>query len=187
MRILVVDDEAHSRDGLRDWLAREGHRVETASDGLRPIPKIKHGRFDVVLVDADLGPSSAVPLTGWDFARIFHLYDPGLDIVLMAVDDSRVHHRSAGDPGRTRILEKPISPARLKTLLGEMRLSAASPSSGAAAWRASPPSEPAGGTGDDGAPAPRAGRGLSVISRLGLGVLAGWRDGSVAPSPRGNR
>lgn len=127
MRILLVDDELHSREGLRDSLAREGHLVETASDGWQAIQKVKHGRFQVAIVDLDLPQSLGVALTGWDFARIFHAYNSGLSIIMMAVEDWRSQPRQVGELGVVEILEKPISPARLKALLRALDGSPAGP------------------------------------------------------------
>jgi DNA-binding NtrC family response regulator len=50
-RILVVDDEAGSRKGLRALLAREGYRVEEAADGLEALEKGRAFRPAVVIAD----------------------------------------------------------------------------------------------------------------------------------------
>lgn len=118
-RILLVDDEPHSREGLRDALAREGHRVETAPDGWQAIRKIKEGRFQVALINLDLAPYQGVPLTGWDLVRIFHLYHPQLSVILMAADAWRAGQPRAEELGVAEMLEKPINLAELKRLVRE--------------------------------------------------------------------
>lgn len=129
-RILLVDDEPHSREGLRDALAREGHRVETAPDGWQAIRKIKEGRFQVALVNLDLAPYQGVPLTGWDLFRIFRLYNPELAVILMAADAWRAGRPRAEELGvAAQVLEKPISLAELKRLVREAGAPRAVPAS----------------------------------------------------------
>jgi len=115
-RILVVDDESHSREGLRDSLARDGHAVETAADGWQAIRKIKEGRFDLAVIDLDLAPYQGVALTGWDLARIVRAYHPGLPIIILAAEEWRPERRQAEDLRVSQVLEKPISLAELKAL-----------------------------------------------------------------------
>src|SRR3990172_3531640 len=50
-RILVVDDEAASRKGLRALLAREGYRVEEAADGHEALERARAFRPSVVIAD----------------------------------------------------------------------------------------------------------------------------------------
>jgi DNA-binding NtrC family response regulator len=137
-RILLVDDEPHSREGLRDALAREGHRVETAPDGWQSIRKIKEGRFQVALINLDLAPYQGVPLTGWDLIRIFRLYDPELAVILMAADAWRAGRPRAEELGVAEVLEKPINLAELKRLVREAGVRRAVPALLPRALRPSP-------------------------------------------------
>ena len=50
-RILVVDDSEPNRDLLSRRLKRQGHTVETASNGREALEKVAAGEFDVVLLD----------------------------------------------------------------------------------------------------------------------------------------
>jgi class 3 adenylate cyclase/CheY-like chemotaxis protein len=50
-RILVVDDIASNRDLLSRRLLREGHQVETASDGATAIDRLVSEEFDLILLD----------------------------------------------------------------------------------------------------------------------------------------
>ena len=49
--ILIVDDEENIRHMLSLLLEREGYSVETASDGLLALERIRQGEFDIVLCD----------------------------------------------------------------------------------------------------------------------------------------
>ena len=50
-KVLVVDDEIHVLDSLKEFLAALGHEVYTAADGLEAVKKAKDERPDVVLLD----------------------------------------------------------------------------------------------------------------------------------------
>ena len=50
-RILVVDDEIHLAEGLRDVLEAEGYRVAMAHDGAEGLEKALSESFDLILLD----------------------------------------------------------------------------------------------------------------------------------------
>lgn len=50
-RILVVDDNEMNRDMLSRRLAKQGHDVDMAEDGLRALEKLGQSEFDLVLLD----------------------------------------------------------------------------------------------------------------------------------------
>src|SRR3989304_1024134 len=86
-KILVVDDDLHSREGLRASLQGEGYRVETAADSWQAIKQIKECRFDVAILDLDLPPVHGVTVSGWDLARIFRAYHPAISIIVISAGD----------------------------------------------------------------------------------------------------
>jgi len=49
--ILIVDDEAHLADGIRENLEAEGYRTEVAYDGRAGLEKARAGDFDLILLD----------------------------------------------------------------------------------------------------------------------------------------
>lgn len=51
MIILVVDDDADTRDTLRDFLEDEGYTVLTAANGASALRCLEHTRPDVILLD----------------------------------------------------------------------------------------------------------------------------------------
>jgi len=53
-RILVVEDETNLAEGIRENLEAEGYAVDLAGDGLTGLEKMRHGRFDLVLLDVML-------------------------------------------------------------------------------------------------------------------------------------
>ena len=52
--VLVVDDDAATREGLRELLARAGFSPEDAHDGAAALEKIERNDFRVVLLDVQL-------------------------------------------------------------------------------------------------------------------------------------
>ena len=50
-RILVVDDEDNLRDVLVEVLKRDGHEVDSATDGPEALRRIEDVRYDLVITD----------------------------------------------------------------------------------------------------------------------------------------
>jgi CheY-like chemotaxis protein len=61
--ILLIDDDAHSRECMAALLEREGYAVDTAADGAKALEYLRrHPRPHLILLDL------AVPeMDGWDF------------------------------------------------------------------------------------------------------------------------
>jgi CheY-like chemotaxis protein/HPt (histidine-containing phosphotransfer) domain-containing protein len=71
-KILVVEDDEVQRGLLAQMLSARGHFVETASDGLEAVRKVRIGAFDVVLMDYRMPQ-----IDGLAAARLItHLTDP---------------------------------------------------------------------------------------------------------------
>jgi CheY-like chemotaxis protein len=82
-QILIVDDDAQTREGLALVLEAAGHRVRTAANGLEALMELRCWRPDAILLDL------AMPtMDGWTF-RIRQLSDPGFaDIPVMVLSGS---------------------------------------------------------------------------------------------------
>ncbi len=116
-RILVVDEEVNSREGLRRWLAGDGHVVETAADGWQAIRKVKESRFDIAIIDLDLPAVRGVAVNGWDLARIARAYNPTISLIMIG---SESRSRLATELETLRVsefIEKPISLTHLKAIV----------------------------------------------------------------------
>ena len=50
-RILIVDDETHLADGIRENLDAEGYETAVAYDGHAGLELVRHGKFDLVVLD----------------------------------------------------------------------------------------------------------------------------------------
>ncbi len=60
--ILVVDDDRHQRDILKEILAAEGYQVETAASGTAGLEAARARGFDVILTDLKLPDLSGIEL-----------------------------------------------------------------------------------------------------------------------------
>jgi CheY-like chemotaxis protein len=121
-RILVVDDDRPSREGLSAALAREGHTVDSAGDAWQAIIRIREQSFDIAVVDLDLPAVHGVELSGWDVARIARAYRPDLAVIMLSADEDPTPGPEALALDVTGILGKPISLQELTRLVETLRL-----------------------------------------------------------------
>lgn len=119
-KILVVDDDHHSREGLRVSLLSAGYTVETAADSLQAIMKMKESPCGVAIVDLDLPPVHGVSMSGWDLVRIFRAFNPAVAIVVVGAEESREVRNQAARLKVSEFLEKPISPTQLKAIVSTL-------------------------------------------------------------------
>ncbi len=115
--ILIVDAYGHSREGLGASLRGGGWSVETAAGSWEAIQKAKAGRFGLAIIDLDLPPAHGVGVTGWDLARIFRAFQPGAAIILVTAEWWPELRAEAERLLRSRLVEKPVSPAELRALV----------------------------------------------------------------------
>ena len=62
MNVLVVDDDEGIRDSLYCFLDSEGHRCETAKDGLQALEMLEHYTPDVIFADFNMPQMTGVEL-----------------------------------------------------------------------------------------------------------------------------
>jgi CheY-like chemotaxis protein len=115
--ILIVDAYGHSREGLSASLRAGGWIVDTAAGSWEAVQKATEGGFGLAIIDVDLPPAQGVAVSGWDVARIFRAFHPDAGVILVSAE-SRPEMTTASPPlDRVRVVEKPVSPAALRTLL----------------------------------------------------------------------
>jgi len=120
-RVLIADDNASVRDGLREALAAEGDfsLVGAAADGAEALRMIRETRPDLVVLDNDMPR-----LTGIEVLRTIHTSLPDTRVVMFTLDDTV--REAALAAGAASFLTKDTP---LGSLLAELR-------------RAGPPSKP---------------------------------------------
>ena len=121
-RILVVDDDRPSREGLCTALLREGHSVDTAADAWQAIVRLRIQSFDIAVVDLDLPAVHGVDLGGWDVVRIARAYQPDIALIVLSTDEDPTPGPDARVLGVTDILGKPISLRELTGLVATTRV-----------------------------------------------------------------
>ena len=120
--ILVVEDEPHSREGLRDLLAGRGYLVETAADVSQAISQVNAHRFAGAIIDLHLPPVHEVMVTGWDIADMCRACTPDIAVLFVSAQGGAEVEDRAERLGHAAFLEKPIDPARLAATLGQLGL-----------------------------------------------------------------
>ncbi|HXE83029.1 MAG TPA: response regulator [Gemmatimonadales bacterium] len=111
--ILIVDDDPEFREALVDIVRNEGFAVETATNGMQALDKLRWGlRPCVVLLDMQMAG-----MTGWDF-RAEQSRDPTLAAIpVVAMTAGYWKHRDLGDYAAR--IAKPIQVPELKATLAK--------------------------------------------------------------------
>lgn len=102
---------------MRDSLLAAGHCVETAANSWEAIKKVKERFFEVAIIDLDLPPVFGAAMNGWELVRIFRTHHPGIAVILVGAEEDKQVQAQAAQLEVSEFLEKPISPARLKTIV----------------------------------------------------------------------
>jgi CheY-like chemotaxis protein len=105
--VLVVEDEAESRDTLREFLELEGYKVETASDGKAALEVLETIDPCVVLLDLFMPV-----MDGWQV--IDRLRTDGRLARMNVLVITSAGHRAPAD---LPVLQKPINIAKLISTL----------------------------------------------------------------------
>ncbi|MEJ2471842.1 MAG: sigma-54 dependent transcriptional regulator [Desulfuromonadales bacterium] len=103
-RILIADDDAVIREGLRRVLSKEGYDVETVSNGRAALQRLEEDRFKLLITDLKMPGMS-----GLEVLREIRNRQPELPVVLItgyAAIDNAVE---AMKNGATDYLAKPFS------------------------------------------------------------------------------
>jgi signal transduction histidine kinase/ActR/RegA family two-component response regulator len=112
--VLIIEDNADLRDGLRLLLEGMGHRVEEAADGVRGLELLRASGPDIALVDVGL-PG----LDGFAVARAIRQTPGGCPTVLVAMTGygRPEDRRRAEEAGFAHYLVKPVDEADLLAVL----------------------------------------------------------------------
>ena len=112
--ILIVEDNADFREGLRLLLESWGHRVQEAATGAHGLDIVRLRQPEIVLVDLGLPD-----IDGYAVARAVRAAPGGDAILLVAITGygAASDRRRADDAGFDAHLTKPVSPQELADVL----------------------------------------------------------------------
>ena len=111
--ILVVEDDAQTRDALRNVLISEGWDVEVAEDGEKAVGCLAQRRYEAVILDIVLPK-----LSGTDVMEYVASTRPEALSSIIVVTGLDVHEIRKLFPTVCETLSKPVIPSRL---LGSVR------------------------------------------------------------------
>lgn len=115
VRILIVDDEEHTRLGYAEVLRLEGYDVDTAENGKEAFFKIQKNNYDVIVTDLRMPELDGMTLID----RIRQLKE-NLKIVIITAFGTFKTYKQAKDAGVTMFLNKPVRAKDLKEAISQI-------------------------------------------------------------------
>lgn len=113
-RILVVDDDPFSLEGLRLLLAVWGYDVETAADGRIALQKVWADQPGAVITDVVMPLMSGLELLG-----ALRIEKPEMPVIVVTGQNSLNTLARAIQEGAYAFLRKPVDASRLKSVLAK--------------------------------------------------------------------
>jgi CheY-like chemotaxis protein len=109
LSVLLVEDDPEAMITFLEYLEGDGHRVETAVDGVDALEKFRAGHFDVVVSDV------AMPkMSGDDLAGVVKEESPGTPVVLVSGFPDTFVRKGKGILSGDVLMSKPIAPGALR-------------------------------------------------------------------------
>jgi CheY-like chemotaxis protein len=112
MRILVVEDEWHVADLLRDVLTELGHEPQLAATAEAGVAALARDTFDAVLLDVRLPR-----MTGLDLLRAGTIPTRGTQVIGISGAATEAEVRMGLQLGATDFLQKPVSIELMRAVL----------------------------------------------------------------------
>jgi two-component system, sensor histidine kinase and response regulator len=113
--LLVVDDDAINRDVLTRRLTRQGHHVQSASNGQGALLLMKETAFDLILLDVVMPE-----MDGYDVLRRIRADDQlkNVPVIMISVVSQMQSVVRCIEAGAEDYLAKPFNPTLLKARIG---------------------------------------------------------------------
>lgn len=122
-KILLVEDESHVVSFIRKGLGEEGYEVSVAMDGDTGLRMVRHGRFDLVILDIMLPD-----MNGLEVCKLIRQHDRVTPILFLTALGTAENVAVGLDSGADDYLVKPFKfielVARIRTLLRRAERSA---------------------------------------------------------------
>jgi DNA-binding NtrC family response regulator len=111
-KVLIVEDDAHERQGLAELLVGWGYEIETAAEGSEALEKISS--FSPLVVISDLRMPGT---TGMELLKQVRESHPGTIFIMLTGQGTIEEAVEATKLGAFNFLEKPLDPKRLQVEL----------------------------------------------------------------------
>jgi two-component system response regulator (stage 0 sporulation protein F) len=107
-KILVVDDEEHTRLGYAEVLEMEGYKVSTAENALIGLDMAENEKFEIIVTDLRMPE-----MDGLTFVEKLREFDKGVKVIMITAFGSYKTYKKAADCGIILYLNKPVRAAEL--------------------------------------------------------------------------
>jgi DNA-binding response OmpR family regulator len=103
-KVLIVDDEAMTRDLVSSILSSKGHKCVTASDGVEALDKASKENFDAVITDIVMPNMDGIALTMELLKR-----NPSTPVMVITGFTDEHYYEESIEAGATDFINKPFS------------------------------------------------------------------------------
>ncbi len=104
MKVLIAEDDRHTREGLADVLQSEGHEVVLASDGSAALKRFRAERPDFVCLDVMMPEMS-----GYEVCQAIRSECPGIPVIFITARGEEVDRLVGFSAGADDFIVKPFS------------------------------------------------------------------------------
>ncbi len=111
-KVLIVEDEAHARNGLTELVASWGFRTESAADGVEGLDRVRQWSPGIVVTDLKMPRMDGMEL----LTRIREL-EQRVVVIMLTAQGSIESAVEAMRMGAYDYIPKPVDPVRLRTIL----------------------------------------------------------------------
>ncbi len=115
IKILIAEDNEVSRELMSAIMKTQGYEVIPVSDGMQAIEAVKNNLIDIALVDLNMEPKG-----GFAFVKYLVANNIDIPVVIVTADDSSDVLLRASELGIRRVLQKPVEPDRLISVVQQV-------------------------------------------------------------------
>lgn len=109
IKILVVDDEEHTRLGYTEVLKLEGYNVDSAENGLEGLKLAKDKSYHVIVTDLRMPK-----MDGSQFVENLRKFDKNVKVVVITAFGSFKSYKQFTSLGAVEYINKPVRAKDLK-------------------------------------------------------------------------
>jgi len=113
-RVLVVDDEQNSREGLSKILSKEGYVVHTAENGKKALTEAENNKFDLIITDLRMPE-----MDGIEVLEKLRKKNKDIGVVIVTAYGEVNSYLKAMNLGAFEYLNKPIHLEELRRVINK--------------------------------------------------------------------